>query len=516
VRLRQAIALLAFAACGGSSPSVPARPDFRGGTVYEIFVRSFADSDGDGIGDLRGLTAHVDYLADLGVDAVWLMPTFPSPSYHGYDVTDYRGVNPQYGTLADMDAFVAAAHERGIAVVLDFVLNHASSQHPWFVDSASGPASARRDAFNWKDSDPHWSSPLGGNPWHTRNGAFFYGIFCDCMPDWNLGNAAVAAELTDAMTSWLARGIDGFRLDAVRYYFESGGGPLAEDQPATHAFLKTLRAALAAAAPKMVLVAEAWAPMPIQASYYGAGDEVQLAFSFDLADAVKTSAASGDASTVINTLAVAEQTIPDRTFEAPFLSNHDQVRVLRTLGGDAAAARVAAATLFALPGTPFVYYGEEIGMQGGAGGDDRNKRTPFRWTAAAPGYGFTTGHPWNPGSEADGVDVASEQTDPHSLLNLYKSLIALRRAQAALLGGEAKYILADGGGAGVLALLRGGGKILFVANFGAAASGAFTVAATGAPATLFAEGLAGAPTAAGGTINVPGLAPRGFAYLTLN
>src|SRR6266568_827134 len=158
-RLRNAaitLGALALVACGSTPATPPTRADFRGNTVYEVFVRSFADSDGDGIGDLRGLTAHVDYLATLGVDAVWLMPIFPSPSYHGYDVSDYRAINPQYGTLADFDAFVAAAHAKGISVLLDFVLNHASSQHPWFVDSSSGPTAAKRDYFDWRATDPPW------------------------------------------------------------------------------------------------------------------------------------------------------------------------------------------------------------------------------------------------------------------------------------------------------------------------------------------------------------------------
>ena len=162
------VCVLTAAACGSSAPAgtpdAGVRADFRGGTVYEIFVRSFADSDGDGIGDLAGVTAHLDYLANLGVDAIWLMPIFPSPSYHGYDVEDYRAVNPEYGTLADFDALVAAAHARHISVLLDFVLNHASSQHPWFVDSVD-PSSSKRSYFNWRDTDPGWQSPLGdGDP----------------------------------------------------------------------------------------------------------------------------------------------------------------------------------------------------------------------------------------------------------------------------------------------------------------------------------------------------------------
>jgi glycosidase len=249
-------------------------------------VRSFADSDGDGIGDLRGLTARLDYLndgdpntsSDLGVQAVWLMPIFPSPSYHGYDVSDYRGINPQYGTLADFDAFVTAAHARGIAVLLDFVINHSSSNHPWFVDSASGPSSGKRDWYSWSATDPGWNKPFdASSSWYERSGGWYYGAFCGCMPDLNLANAAVETEITDAMKFWLARGVDGFRLDAVRYLYEAGRG-LQSDQPANHAFLKRLRASLAAAATDMVLVAEAWASVDVQATYRGAGDEVQLAF----------------------------------------------------------------------------------------------------------------------------------------------------------------------------------------------------------------------------------------------
>src|SRR5205823_6778463 len=172
------------------------------------------------------------------------MPIFPSPSYHGYDVTDYRGVNPQYGTMADFDAFVTAAHQRGIKVVLDFVINHSSSQHPWFVNSLQGPTSDHRGWYSWRDSDPGWRAPFSGAPaWHALNGAWFYGIFCGCMPDLNLANAAVESELTSSMKFWLSRGVDGFRLDAVRYFYENGASAL-QDQPETHAFLKRLRANL--------------------------------------------------------------------------------------------------------------------------------------------------------------------------------------------------------------------------------------------------------------------------------
>jgi alpha-amylase len=514
LRLAFLVASLTFG-CGSAGPASTERSDFRGGTAYEVFVRSFADSDGDGVGDLKGLTAHLDYLADLGVEAVWLMPIFPSPSYHGYDVTDYRAIHPAYGTLADFDAFLAAAHQRGIAVLLDFVLNHASSQHPWFLDSVSLSSDKRGD-FMWRDADPGWHKPDGGDPWVSRGGAYYYAYFCDCMPDWNLGNAAVASELTDAMKFWLSRGVDGFRLDAVRYFFESDSGNLV-DQPQTHAFLRKLRSSLG----KAVLVAEAWAPLEVQATYYGAGDEVQLAFSFDLADALMSSLRSGSAGTVTAVLARTEAAFPgkQRNFEAPFLSNHDQVRVMRQLGGDAAAARVAAATLFALPGTPFVYYGEELGMQGGGGPADQNKRTFFRWTAGGPGYGFTTGTPWFTGTEAAGVDVASESADAASLLNEYRSLIKLRREQPALWGGATTRPTVAGGGAGVLALLRtaaAGDRVLFVANLATTAAGPFTVDVAGTPAVLASEGLGAAPAGASGGLAFADLASRGYAFLRLD
>ncbi len=496
---------------------------WKGAVVYEVFVRSFADSDGDGTGDLKGLTARLDYLndgdpgttTDLGVDAVWLMPIFPSPSYHGYDVADYRSVNPQYGTLGDFDAFVAAAHQRGIRVILDMVLNHSSSQHPWFLDSASGPAAAKRDWYVWSATDPGWFRPFGsGSDWYLLNGAYYYGIFSPFMPDMNLGNPAVEAELTDAMKFWLARGVDGFRLDAVRYYFASG--PLAQqDQPDTHAFLRRLRQALPAA----LLVDEAWAPATIVATYYGKGDEAQLAFSFDLAAALVSAGSTGDASGFTNAFAAAQTSLAgkDPGFQAPFLTNHDQVRVLRAMGGDPGAARVAAAALMALPGTPFLYYGEEIGMQGGTTADDRDKRTPFHWTSTGPGYGFTTGaSTWWPTPELAGVAADSQRADPASLWNLSRRLLALRHQRAELSGGDA-VLPSVSGGSGIFALRRssGGGRVLFVANFGTGATGPFTVAEPGNPVALESEGLAGAPASAAGGVSFPGLAGRSFVFLSM-
>lgn len=526
-------ALLLSCASGGDAPA-PLPPNtegwWRDRTVYEIFVRSFADSTGDGIGDLPGLTARLDDLndgdpattTDLGVGAIWLMPIFPSPSYHGYDVMDYRGVHPQYGTLADLDALVAAAHARGIKVILDMVPNHSSSLHPWFADARSGAGAERRGWYVWSATEP---AGWPGSPWRYNapaqggDGSWYYAFFAGGMPDLNYRNPAVEAELVAAMKFWLARGVDGFRLDAVRHLVENG--PQASlDQPESHGLLRRMRAALQAEYPHALLVGEAWASVETVADYYGAGDELQLAFSFEIADAVKQAALAGDASAVINVIARTEAALAgkDRGFEAPFLSNHDQVRVMRALGGDAAAARLAAATLFALPGTPFLYYGEELGMQGGTTADDRDKRTPFRWNATGPGYGFTTGTPWRTAAEAAGVDLATQRADPGSLWHLYRRLVAVRGAHAGLTSAEAVRPATPGAGPGVLALVRGGpgARVLFVAHFGTAPSGPFEVAASGTPAVLEAEGLDGAPSASAGAIAFPGLAARAFAFVSLD
>jgi glycosidase len=537
------LAGLLASACGGSGvpppPPLPANDSgwWRDKVGYEIFVRSFADSGTDGIGDLPGLTARLAELNDgapaastnsLGVDFVWLMPIFPSPSYHGYDVTDYRAINPQYGTLADFDAFVAEAHRRHIRVILDMVLNHSSAQHPWFTDSAAGPTSARRDWYVWSPVDPGWLSPVGNGDsfrlWGPT-GNYYFAVFGGSMPDLNLRNAAVEAELVDSMKFWLARGVDGFRLDAVRYFVENGGAGQV-DQPETHAFLQRVRAALQAQYPDTLLVAEAWATPEVSSSYYGAGNEVQLAFSFDLADAMLTAAQQGraaDLASVFDRFAAALDS-RDRGFEAPFLSNHDKGRGLGGLGWNTAQARVAAATLLAMPGTPFIYYGDELGMAGQPFSGDPGKRTPYRWTASSAGtHGFTAGSvswfdaAYGTASEPLGVDLESQKADPASLYNLFRGLIKLRHAQPPLARGSATRLTPTGGGAGAFALVRTwqSKRVLFVANYALTASGSFTVAVAGSPAVLLDGGLVGAPSGAT-TITIPGLGPSSFAFLSLD
>jgi alpha-amylase len=508
---------------GTAVPSPASEGWWREATFYEIFVRSFADSDGDGIGDFRGLTAKLDVLndgdpntdTDLGVTGLWLMPVFASPSYHGYDVTDYRRINPDYGTEADFDAFLAAAHARGIRVILDLMINHSSSQHPWFLDARSGPDADHRDFYLWRDDDPGWTQPWSPNPvWHPTESGYYYGLFWGGMPDLDLANPEVEAEVLAIMDHWLDRGVDGFRLDAARHYFESDDGVLV-DQPEVHPFMRRLRRAVAAEHPDALFVAEVWSDVSTVAPYFGeGGDEFQLAFGFDSAGSIVNAArdrAVGDFERHVQNLA----TYADPDYEAPFITNHDMVRAMQQLGGDAGAMRVAAAALFALPGTPFVYYGEEIGMRGGTDRRDEDKRTPMRWTGEAPGYGFTTAaRMWHGASEPDGVSVAGQRGQPGSLWTLYRDLIALR--EGPLAEGPAT-IPAHGGGRGTTAVLRtrGDARVLVVLNFDDAPSGPFTVAVDGTPEVRLAEGLDGTPEARDGEIALGGLAPRGFAFIAL-
>lgn len=500
---------------------------WRGDIFYEVFVRSFADSDGDGIGDLPGLTARLDYLndgdpdtkTDLGVDALWLMPIYPSPSYHGYDVVDYRAVNPDYGTLADLDALLAAAHARGMKVILDFVLNHSSSQHPWFQSARRGKDAPFRDYYTWRDApDPSWQRPWdGAGVWHESGDESFYALFWSGMPDVNLAHAPARAEMVEAMGFWLDRGVDGFRIDAARYLVEetpAGAAPILADSESSHRFIRELRAEFSATHPEALFVAEAWSSSADISTYFGAGDEYQLAFSFDVAGALVGSSRDGERAHLKQALTTAAEVFTDRSFEAPFLTNHDMTRVMRQLGGDAAKAHVAAAALLAMPGTPFLYYGEEIGMRGGDGGADENKRTPMRWTEEG---GFSTARPWFAGDEAAGVSVAAQSDDADSLLSTYRRLITLRHASPALGTGDATVLATSGGGRGAFALLRetDDERVLFIANFDAEPAAALRVHVDGEPEVVLSHAFDGAITRNAEGLFVSALGPHSFAFARL-
>jgi alpha-amylase len=433
----------------------------RGAVFYEVFVRSFADSNGDGVGDLRGLISKLDYLndgdpattSDLGVDGLWLMPVFQSPSYHGYDTVDYERIDDEYGTAEDFQRLLDEAHRRGIRIIVDFVMNHSSDKHPWFVESAWSAASPKRDWYVWRADDPGWTQPWGGgnHTWHQRNGAFYYGIFWGGMPDLNYSTPALRQEIERLAALWISRGVDGYRLDATRHLFANGPGELQNDQPETFEYLKEFTASVRKVNPGAVLVGENRTETPIIARYYQA---LPMSFDFPLAEEIIRGVTDGEASGIAGKLDEILELYPAGAIDAPFLTNHDQKRVASEIGSDPARLRSAAAILLTLPGTPFLYYGEEVGLQNGPGGDDIQKRTPMPWDSTATG-GFTTGKPWTtfaPGLEAE--NVAAETGDSASLLSHYRRLIRARKTSAALRLGDLTLLTSGIKSNPVLAFVR--------------------------------------------------------------
>jgi alpha-amylase len=492
----------------------------RGAVFYEVFVRSFADSNGDGIGDLSGLISKLDYLndgnpattTDLGVDGIWLMPIFQSPSYHGYDTVDYETIEKDYGTNADFQRLLQEAHKRGIRVIVDFVMNHTSSEHPWFLDSASSPASAKRDWYVWSATDPGWKQPWGGNgTWYRLNGAYYYGVFWSGMPDLNYRSPEVKAEMFRLARYWLAQGVDGYRLDATRYLVETGPGPGQADTPETHQVLKELAAVVRAVRPDAILVAENTTDTPTLAAYYGStatirgGDEMPMNFNFPLASAVLEGVNSGNATRVRQTLREVISAYPPGIIDAPFLTNHDQTRLATVMGNNAGKLRNSAAILLTLPGAPFLYYGEEVGLQNGPTSADESKRTPMPWNSSG---GFTTGTPWF--SYAAGVaanNVASQTDDPRSLLSYYRNWIAARKHSAALMKGDITPLET---GSQVLAFTRDSGdeRVLVVHNLSDSSVSAGPLAVNGSEfETVYADPGVSDPSGGSGAWRVA-LPPR--------
>ncbi|MEW6028389.1 MAG: alpha-amylase family glycosyl hydrolase [Chloroflexota bacterium] len=424
---------------------------------YEIFVRSFYDSDGDGIGDFNGVTEKLDYLndgdpntsTDLGVTGIWLMPIFPSPSYHGYDVTDYYDVNPQYGTMDDFKKLLSEAHKRGIRVIIDLVLNHTSDNHPWFKEAKSDANSPYRDWYIWRDVDPKYRGPWGERVWHPSPTGYYYGIFEAFMPDLNYNNPEVTQTMGEVATFWLKDiGVDGFRLDAAKHLIEEGAKQ--DNSVSTHKWYIDFRPVYKAANPEAVTVGEFFGDTPQTLADYTSGNQLDLAFNFNLAEAFIGSANTGQASYTANALKISNNVLPEAQY-APFLTNHDQNRVMSVLRGNTAKAKVAATLLLTAPGTPFIYYGEEIGMTGAK--PDELIRTPMQWSAGT-NAGFTTGTPWEmPNTDyAQGVNIAEQAGDPTSLLSHYRALIAIRSSHPALRTGEI-YIF-DTANKGLFASLR--------------------------------------------------------------
>jgi len=400
---------------------------------YEIFVRSFYDSDKDGIGDINGLITKLDYLndgdpntkTDLGVTGIWLMPIMESPSYHGYDVENYYQIDQEYGTNEDFTRLIEEAHKRGIKVIIDLVINHTSTNHPWFIASNKGDPEYR-DYYIWSETDPSYTGPWGQDVWYSGTAGYYYALFWSGMPDLNLTNPKVTQQIYDITEFWLLEmRADGFRMDAVRHLIEQG--KTQENTSATHEWLYNYHQFYRSLSPSAFTVGETWTDT-LNASLY-AVNENDIPIDFDLSKAYLASAGSGITQSPKYILNTVLQTYPDDQFGI-FLTNHDQPRVMSVLK-DIEKAKVAAALLLTSPGVPFLYYGEEVGMLGMK--PDELIRLPMPWNGDVPGVGFTNGTPWRaalPSSATNNVE--SMASDPDSLWTYYRDLIDLRNKHSAL------------------------------------------------------------------------------------
>lgn len=435
--------------------AAPALPWWREAVFYEIFVRSFYDTNADGIGDFNGITAKLDYLSELGITAIWLMPINPSPSYHGYDVTNFYTVNPEYGSMDDFKHLLSEAHARGIHIIMDLVLNHTSSQHPFFVDANNNPQSPYRDYYVWSESNP-------GKGWYHGKQGYYFGMFCDCMPDLNYRNPAVTTQMENVVRFWLKDvGVDGFRVDAAKHLIEEG--PVRENTPATHAWYKdNFYPTYKAINPDAYAIGEVYGAGANMVKLY-TGDQLDQIFNFEMSSGFVNSAAGMSRTGINSAITFSLKDMPDFNF-ATFLTNHDQNRVMSVLNGGIPKAKVAAALMLTSPGTPFIYYGEEIGMTGKK--PDADIRLPMQWSGEA-NAGFTAGSPWrSPEAGYPEVNVAAETGDPDSLLSHYRTLLALRTEHPALR--SSNILLVDSNKAAIYAALRieNGDKILVLINLG--------------------------------------------------
>jgi alpha-glucosidase len=458
--------------------------------IYEVYVRSFMDSNGDGVGDLPGITSRLDYLRWLGVEALWISPIYPSPMKDfGYDVSDYTNIHELFGTLADFDQLLREAHARKLKILLDFVPNHSSDQHLWFLESKSSRNNPRRDWYIWRDPAPNggppnnWLSAFGGSAWKYDNltGQYYYHAFLPEQPDLNWRNPQVVNAMLDILRFWLERGVDGFRVDVLWHivkdelfrdnpanpdWFE-GMDPYqmliptqTTDQPEVHGIISRMRR-LFDEYRERVLIGEIYLPVARLVQYYGADlTGTHLPFNFQLIFA------KWDARHIARLITEYEAALPKGAWPNWVLGNHDQHRIASRVGS--AQARVAAMLLLTLRGTPTIYYGDEIGMHDvaiapaqvqdpfeknipGKGLGRDPERTPMQWRPEE-NAGFTKGNPWLPiATDFREINVHTERIDDHSLLTLYRRLIELRRGEPALEVGSFEPVAAEGD---VLAYIR--------------------------------------------------------------
>ncbi len=513
------------------------------GVVYQIYPRSFQDSNGDGIGDLPGILSRLDYLVALGVDAVWISPVYPSPmADFGYDVSDFTGVHTDFGDLAAFDHLVAEAHRRGLRVILDYVPNHTSDQHPWFLESRASRGNARRDWYIWRDPAPdggppnNWLSEFGGNAWtlDPETHQYYYHAYLAQQPDLNWRNPAVREAMLAVLRFWLDRGVDGFRVDAIHRLIEDTGlrgnppnpdwrpgmsparrliGAHTMDQPEVHEAIAAMRRVTDGYPGDRVLIGEAYLPIDRLMTYYGINlSGFHLPFNFHLLSTPWTAQA------IAALVASYEAALPPGAWPNWVLGNHDRSRLASRLG--AAQARVAAMLLLTLRGTPTIYQGEEIGMVDvtipaervqdpweknvpGLGLGRDPARTPMQWDAS-PNAGFTSAvEPWLPLPPSYATTtVAAQVTDPHSILSLYRTLIALRRCEPALWVGRYHGLIAE---ADILAYERrhdGTGRRLLVAlNLGGSSHDLHLAEAAGGR-VLLSTGLDRSKEAVGHTVHL--------------
>ncbi|HZH52189.1 MAG TPA: alpha-amylase family glycosyl hydrolase [Microvirga sp.] len=476
---------------------------WKHGIVYQIYPRSFQDTDGDGIGDLRGICQRLDYLVWLGVHAVWISPIYPSPmADFGYDVADYCGIDPIFGTMEDFDRLVAEAHARGLKVILDFVPNHTSDRHPWFQESRSSRSNPKRDWYIWCDAKPdgsppnNWISNFGGSAWEwdEATGQYYYHAFLKGQPDLNWRNPEVREAMLDVLRFWLDRGVDGFRVDVMWHLikdaefrdnppnpaYQSSQAEInrflqvySADQPEVHEVVTGMRRVLEEYENR-VLIGEIYLPLERLVAYYGTDlSGAHLPFNFQLVHAAWN---ARDIGTLVGEY---EALLPQGGWPNWVLGNHDQPRIGARVGK--AQSRIAAMLLLTLRGTPTMYYGDEIGLgkveippeavqdpweknEPGLGLGRDPERTPMQWDASE-NAGFTTGRPWLPlDPNHSSCNVKALSKDPASILSLYRRLIELRRGHLALSIGSYTPLSA---GEDVLAYERqhGSERLLVVLNF---------------------------------------------------
>lgn len=477
------------------------------GTVYQVYPRSLQDSDGDGTGDLIGITQRLDDLRALGVDAVWLSPIYPSPmTDFGYDVSDYCGIDALFGTMAEFDALLARAHALGLKLILDFVPNHTSDQHQWFQASRARTDN-KADWYLWRDAPNNWMANFGGSgwTWDEQRGQYYYHSFLPTQPDLNWRNPAVKRAMYDALRFWLDKGVDGFRVDVMWLMIKDaefrdnppnpdwhpGDRPFNQflpvytgDRPEVHEIVAEMRDVLDEYADR-VLIGEIYLPVDQLVTYYGRdGGGAQLPFNFHLLLLQQWTASA--LSALINEY---EGALPPGAWPNWVLGNHDRSRVATRIGP--AQARIAAMLLLTLRGTPTVYMGEELGMldtaipaadirdpaelrEPGQGLGRDPERTPFPWDDGV-NHGFTTGTPWLP--MGDTAPRSEQAGEAGSMFSLYRQLLALRRAHPALALGDLGAVSADGA---VLRYSRQLGGVRFEVALNTGGVAAETVTAGGA------------------------------------